>query len=123
MTILIPHITLAATVTINVTNVIIVFLQYTLAPAFIPLLIYFIPPVNSALTWNVIGCLLHLSLWPTLLRTNSSSARGTSFCTMVFSYLSLAITVLIAFAGVLMPLGLSWGECYPPLQKSSRCPL
>jgi hypothetical protein len=117
MTVLVPHITQAATVTVNVINVIIVFLQYTLTLALIPLLIYFIWPVNSALMWNVISHLLHLSLWPTLLRTDSSSAHGTGFCMMVFSYLSLAVTVLVAIASVFMPLGLSLRGMLPASPK------
>ncbi|KAJ6585513.1 hypothetical protein B0H19DRAFT_1227913 [Mycena capillaripes] len=61
MTLLIPHITQAEAAT--VINVVIVFLQYTLALALVALLVYFVPPVNSALAWNVIGRSLHGSLW------------------------------------------------------------
>jgi hypothetical protein len=115
MTLHIPHITAGQAATII--HVIIMFLQYTLALALVSLLIYFIPPVNSALAWNVIGRSLHASLWPTLLRTYSSSARRTGFCVALFSYLSIAVTVLVAVAGVLMPLGLSVG---PMLQASPK---
>ncbi|KAJ6585511.1 hypothetical protein B0H19DRAFT_1109875 [Mycena capillaripes] len=107
MTLLIPHITQAQASA--VINVLIVFLQYTLALTFVTLLVYFVSPVNSALAWNVIGRSLHNSLWPTLLRTDSSTARGTGFRVALFSYLSFVVTVLVAVAGVLMPLGLSAG--------------
>ncbi|KAF8215081.1 hypothetical protein K438DRAFT_1800698 [Mycena galopus ATCC 62051] len=115
MAVLIPHITQAAAAT--VINIIIVFLQYTLALALIALLVYYIPPVNSALAWNVIGRSLHSSLWPTLLRTDSATARGTGFRVALFSYLSFAVTILVAVASVLMPLGLSGG---PALRSSPR---
>ncbi|KAF7364769.1 hypothetical protein MVEN_00346800 [Mycena venus] len=107
MTVIIPHITQAAAAT--VINVVIVFLEYTLALALVALLLYFIPPVNSALAWNVIGRSLHASLWPTILHTDSTAARGTGYRVAVFSYLSFAVTVLVAVGGVLMPLGLSSG--------------
>lgn len=107
MTLLIPHITQAEAAT--AINVVIVFLQYTLALALVALLVYFAPPVNSALAWNVIGRSLHGSLWPTLLRTDGSTARGTGFRVAAFSYLSLTVSILVAVAGVLMPLGLSSG--------------
>ncbi|KAF8215102.1 hypothetical protein K438DRAFT_1659960 [Mycena galopus ATCC 62051] len=115
MAVLIPHLTQAAAATII--NVIIVFLQYSLALALIALLVYYIPPVNSALAWNIIGRSLHSSLWPTILRTDSSTARGTGFRVALFSYLSFALTILGAVAGVLMPLGLSRG---PALLSSPR---
>lgn len=107
MTLLIPHITQAQASA--VINVMIVFFQYTLALTLVVLLIYFVPPVNSALAWNIIGRSLHNSLWPTLLRTDSATARGTGFRVALFSYLSLVVTILVAVAGVLMPLGLSAG--------------
>ncbi|KAJ7490557.1 hypothetical protein FB451DRAFT_621972 [Mycena latifolia] len=109
MAFLIPHITVAEAATII--NVIVVFLEYTLALALalVALLIYFTPPVNSALAWNVIGRALHGSLWPTLLRTDSANSRGTGFRVALFTYLSFVVTVLVTIAGVLMPLGLSNG--------------
>ncbi|KAJ7925584.1 hypothetical protein B0H13DRAFT_1705846 [Mycena leptocephala] len=115
MALYIPLITAGQAATLI--HVIILFLQYTLGLALVALLIYFIPPVNSALAWNVIGRSLHASLWPTLLRTYSSSARCTGFRVALFSYLSFAVTVLVAFAGVIMPLGLSTG---PVLQASPK---
>ncbi|KAJ6508232.1 hypothetical protein C8R45DRAFT_1207953 [Mycena sanguinolenta] len=107
MTLLISHITQAAAAT--VINVIVFFLQYTLPLALVAFLIYAIPPVNSALAWNVISRSIHASLWPTLLRTDSSSLRGTGWRVTVYSYLSVTVTVLVAVAGVLMPLGLGAG--------------
>ncbi|KAJ6524516.1 hypothetical protein B0H19DRAFT_1276476 [Mycena capillaripes] len=105
MALLIAHITVGQAAT--VINILIAFLQYTLALATVALLIYFIPPVNPALAWNVIGRKLHTSLWPTLLRTES--LRGAGFRVAFFSYLSIVTTILVAVAGVVMPLGLSTG--------------
>jgi hypothetical protein len=107
MAVLIPRITQAEAAA--VLNVLIVFLQYTLAIALIALLVYFTQPVNTALAWNVIGRALHGSFWPTLLRTDSVNKRGTGFRVALFTYLSFLVTVLVAIAGILMPLGLSNG--------------
>ncbi|KAF7348184.1 hypothetical protein MSAN_01771300 [Mycena sanguinolenta] len=108
MTLLIPHLTQAAAATII--NIIVFFLQYTLPLALVALLIYAIPPINSALAWNVIGRSIHASLCPTLLRTDTSSLRGTGWRVAVYSYLSVTITALVAIAGILMPLGLGAGH-------------
>ncbi|KAJ7058241.1 hypothetical protein C8F01DRAFT_1371658 [Mycena amicta] len=105
MVLLIAHITVAQAAT--VINVVIAFLQYTLALALVALLIYFLPPVNPALAWNVIGRKLHSSLWPSLLR--SDTLRGAGGRISFFSFLLLATTILVAVAGVIMPLGLSVG--------------
>ncbi|KAJ7226321.1 hypothetical protein C8J57DRAFT_206099 [Mycena rebaudengoi] len=113
MTLLISHISVGQAAT--VLNVLVAFLQYTLALALVALLVYSVPPVNSAVAWNVIARRLHGSLWPTLLRTDTR--RGTGFQVMFFSYISLLSTVLIVVAGVVMPLGLSAG---PPRQTALR---
>ncbi|KAJ7631900.1 hypothetical protein DFH06DRAFT_1438351 [Mycena polygramma] len=120
MVLLIAHISvgqLNAISAATVINIIIAFLQYTLALAIVALLIYFIPPVNPALAWNVIGKKLHTSLWPTLLRTES--LRGTGFRVAFFSYLSLVTTILVVIAGIVMPLGLSAGaDLHAPLKTA-----
>ncbi|KAJ7160899.1 hypothetical protein C8R46DRAFT_1194302 [Mycena filopes] len=113
MALLIAHITVAQAAT--VINILIAFLQYTLGLAIVALLIYFIPAVNPALAWNVIGRKLHASLWPTILRTDTN--RGVGFRVAFFSYLSLITTILVAIAGVIMPLGLSVG---PDVQRPVR---
>ncbi|KAJ7938300.1 hypothetical protein B0H13DRAFT_2176213 [Mycena leptocephala] len=115
MVLLIAHLTVGQAATII--NILIAFLQYTLALAIVALLIYFIPPVNPASAWNIIGRKLHTSLWPTLLRTDS--LRGTGFRVTFFSYLSLLTTLLVAVAGVIMPLGLSAGaDLHTPLKTT-----
>ncbi|KAJ7468476.1 hypothetical protein FB451DRAFT_1400855 [Mycena latifolia] len=114
MALLIPHITVAQAATII--NVLIAFLQYSLALAIVALLIYSIPAVNPALAWNVIGRKLHGSPWSVLLRTET--VRGTGFRVAFFSYLSLATTLLVAVAGVIMPLGLSVGSMIQAPLKS-----
>ncbi|KAF7373476.1 hypothetical protein MSAN_00557300 [Mycena sanguinolenta] len=101
----ISHITLGQAAT--GINVLIAFFQYTLGLAIVALLIHFLPAVNPAVAWNVIGQKLHSSLWPTLLRTDK--LRGSGFRVAFFSYLSFLTTLLIAVAGIVMPLGLSTG--------------
>ncbi|KAK7055345.1 hypothetical protein R3P38DRAFT_2846513 [Favolaschia claudopus] len=115
MALLIAHITVGQAAT--VINVLIAFLQYTLALSIVALLIYFLPPVNTAVAWNAIGQSLHASLWPTLLRTGK--LRGSGFRVIFFSYLSILTTLLVAIAGVVMPLGLSIGaDRHSPLKSA-----
>ncbi|KAJ7226316.1 hypothetical protein C8J57DRAFT_1585905 [Mycena rebaudengoi] len=113
MTLLISYISVGQAAT--VLNVLVAFLRYTLSLALVALLVYSVPPVNSAVAWNVIARRLHGSLWPTLLPTDT--LRGTGFQVMFFSYISLLSTILIVVAGVVMPLGLSNG---PARQTSLR---
>ncbi|KAF7320844.1 hypothetical protein HMN09_00170900 [Mycena chlorophos] len=109
---LIAHITVAQAAT--VINVLIAFFHYTLMLALVALLVYFLPSINPAVAWNVVGRKLHASLWPTLLRTDTS--RGAGGRVKMFSALTMATTLLVAVAGVLMPLGLSVG---PDTQAAS----
>ncbi|KAF7373472.1 hypothetical protein MSAN_00556900 [Mycena sanguinolenta] len=112
---LISHITLGEAATII--NIFIAFFQYTLGLAIVALLIYFLPAVNPAVAWNVIGQKLHSSLWPTLLRTDK--LRGSGFRVAFFSYLSFLTTFLVAVAGIVMPLGLSAGaDLHAPMTTS-----
>ncbi|KAJ7235825.1 hypothetical protein C8J57DRAFT_1194628 [Mycena rebaudengoi] len=113
MALLISHISVGAAATII--NILVASIQYTLALALPALLVYSLPPINSAVAWNVIARRLHGSLWPTFLRTGT--LRGTGFQVMFFSYISLLSTILIIVAGVVMPLGLSAG---PPRQAALR---
>ncbi|KAJ7213995.1 hypothetical protein GGX14DRAFT_542282 [Mycena pura] len=119
MTLLIRHVTVGEAAT--VINVFVTFFEYSLALAIVALLVYFTPPVHSALAWNVIGRSLHSSLWPTILRTDSTSARGTGLRVAFFTYLSFAVTILVAVAGVVMPLGLKNGPMLsnPPQNVSA----
>ncbi|KAJ6463359.1 hypothetical protein C8R45DRAFT_1107722 [Mycena sanguinolenta] len=113
---LISHITVGEAAT--VINILIAFFQYTLGLAIVALLVYFLPAVNPAAAWNVIGRKLHSSLWPTLLRTDQ--LRGSGFRVAFFSYLSLLTTLLVAIAGIVMPLGLSTGaDLHAPSTTSS----
>ncbi|KAJ7353414.1 hypothetical protein DFH08DRAFT_739294, partial [Mycena albidolilacea] len=115
MALLIAHITVGQAAT--VINILISFFQYTLGLAIVALLVYFLPAVNPALAWNVIGRKLQTSLWPTLLQTNT--LRGSGFSVVFFSYLSLGTTLLVAVAGIVMPLGLSVGpDLHAPLKTA-----
>ncbi|KAJ7802236.1 hypothetical protein B0H14DRAFT_2893225 [Mycena olivaceomarginata] len=104
MALLIAHITVGQAAT--VINILISFFQYTLGLAIVALLVYFLPAVNPALAWNVIGRKLQTSLWPTLLQTNT--LRGSGFSVVFFSYLSLGTTPLPAsLVADTSPLGLA----------------
>ncbi|KAF7373474.1 hypothetical protein MSAN_00557100 [Mycena sanguinolenta] len=112
---LISHISLGQAAT--VINVLIGFLHYTLALGIVALLVYFLPAVNPAVAWNVIGRKLHSSLWPTLLHTDK--LRGSGFRVVFFSYLSVLTTLLVGVAGIVMPLGLSTGaDLHAPMTTS-----
>jgi len=107
MTIVIARITVAGAATII--NAIITFIQYTLSIAITAILVYAIPKINTAVAWSAISRMIHASLWPTLLQTDSSSC-GSSFRVSLFSNFFLISGILIAVAGVVTPLGLSEGE-------------
>ncbi|KAJ6583878.1 hypothetical protein DFH09DRAFT_1274966 [Mycena vulgaris] len=115
MTVILQHVTVAQAAT--GINILIAFLQHTLGLGLVVMLVHFIPPMNTALAWNVIGRRIHASLWPTLLGVDSERARGTGLRVGFFSYLSFATTVLVIIAGVIMPLGLTVG---PVQQKPLR---
>ncbi|KAF7297110.1 hypothetical protein MIND_00943900 [Mycena indigotica] len=105
MALVVARVTVAQAATII--NIIIAFLQYTVGLSLIALFIYFLPPINPAVAWNVIGRKLHSSLWPTLLR--SDTLKGAGGRVALFSMLSFVTTILVAVSGVIMPLGLSDG--------------
>ncbi|KAF2174731.1 hypothetical protein K469DRAFT_647989 [Zopfia rhizophila CBS 207.26] len=63
----------------------------------------------SAVTWSVIGRLLHSSYWPTILQTDSATNRGVRSEVWMLSWLQTLATVLVAITGVVTPLGLYEG--------------
>src|ERR1700691_4183150 len=85
----------------TVINAIIATIQQTIALALVVLLIYTLHNVNSALSWSVITRSIHSSLWPTLLRTDSSSSMNSSFRVSFISVVGFASTVLIIIASVI----------------------
>ncbi|KAJ7105087.1 hypothetical protein C8R43DRAFT_906822 [Mycena crocata] len=115
MTLILQQITIAQAAT--TIDVVIALLQHTLLLGLVVLLAYVVPPVNTAQAWNVIGRRIHASLWPVLLSVDDTSPRSTGPRVACFSYLSFTTTVLVATAGVIMPLGLGPG---PMLQKPPK---
>ncbi|KAF8886340.1 hypothetical protein BD779DRAFT_1786575 [Infundibulicybe gibba] len=89
------------------------FIQYTLGLAFVVLLAYVIPPANTAIAWTSIANTLHSSLWPKLLRTDSTRSRGTDWRVSGISGLTFFVGVLLAVTGVVTPLGLKVGPSLP----------
>ncbi|KAF8886344.1 hypothetical protein BD779DRAFT_1801035 [Infundibulicybe gibba] len=115
--VLLARITVAQTAT--VINAAITFIQYTLGMALVALLAYVIPPANTAIAWTSISRTLHSSLWPKLLRTDSTRSQGTGLRVSGFSTLTFFVGVLLAVTGVVTPLGLKDG----PLLSSSPAKL
>ncbi|KAF9469427.1 hypothetical protein BDZ94DRAFT_1231777 [Collybia nuda] len=109
MAIIIPKLTVAQAATII--NAIITFLQYSIGLALVALLLYCIPPFNSANSWSVAARQVHTSLWPVILRrTHTYASTRVNF----FSTLSLISALLVAICGIVVPLGLKQG---PPVHS------
>ncbi|KAF8886322.1 hypothetical protein BD779DRAFT_1673244 [Infundibulicybe gibba] len=102
------HITVAQAAT--GINAAITFIQYTLGLTLVALLLYMIPPLNTAIAWTSITRTLHSSLWPILLRTNSAASQGVSWRGSGFSTFTLFVGILIAVTGIVTPLGLKDGS-------------
>ncbi|KAF9469428.1 hypothetical protein BDZ94DRAFT_381310 [Collybia nuda] len=110
MAIVIAKLTVAQAATII--NAIVTLLQYSISLALVALLLYFIPPYNSANSWSVAGRQVHTSLWSTILRrTRTHASPRVSF----FSSVSLISTLLVAICGIVAPLGLKQG---PPVHSN-----
>jgi hypothetical protein len=111
----VSHTSVAEAATIM--NAIIAIIQQTIGLALVVLLIYALHNINSALSWSMITRSIHSSLWPTLLRTDSSSSMTSSFRVSLISIVGFASTVLIIIASVITPLGLQNG---PIIQSASQ---
>ncbi|KAF9468272.1 hypothetical protein BDZ94DRAFT_1304553 [Collybia nuda] len=110
MAIVIANITVAQAAT--VINAIITFLQYSLGLALVALLLYFLPPLNSANSWSVAARQVHTSLWASIVRSGRTHA---STRVNFFSTLSLISALLVAICGIITPLGLKEG---PPVRSN-----
>jgi hypothetical protein len=98
----------------TIINAIVTFLQVTLSASLVALLVYFMPRTNYALAWSSLSRTLQSSIWPVLLRADSSSnIIRAGFRVAVISYLSTISIVLIAVAGITLPLGLHEGHLIP----------
>ncbi|KAF7763937.1 hypothetical protein Agabi119p4_8474 [Agaricus bisporus var. burnettii] len=112
MVFIVTHVSVAQAATII--NAIVTFLQVTLSASLVALLVYFMPRTNYALAWSSFSRTLHSSIWPIFLRSDSSSNRLRAGITVAaISYLSTIGTVLIAVAGIILPLGLHEGHLIP----------
>lgn len=99
----------------TIINATITFVQFTTSLSIIILLVHFMPKINTALSWSSTSRTLHSSLWPSILRTDSSSTKTSAGAVLATSHLAMLTTVLVALAGVLLPLGLSQG---PPMSAN-----
>ncbi|KXN86515.1 hypothetical protein AN958_09987 [Leucoagaricus sp. SymC.cos] len=111
MTYFISPISVAQAATII--NAVITFVHFTISLSLVVLLIHFMPKSNSALAWSSISRTLQSSVWPTILRTDSSSSRANGFVVSTISFTATITTGLVALAGVLLPLGLKEGPFVP----------
>ncbi|EKM76719.1 hypothetical protein AGABI1DRAFT_93903 [Agaricus bisporus var. burnettii JB137-S8] len=93
----------------TIINAAITFVQVTLPASLVLLVIHFMSRTNQAVAWSSLGQILHSSIWPTLLRSDSTSRKSTGFAVPTITILITACTVLVAVAGVILPLGLHDG--------------
>ncbi len=111
MTYFISQISVAQVATII--NAALTFVQLTISISLVMLLIHFMPKTNTALSWSSISRTLHSSVWPTILRTDSNSSKTSGMIVSATSHLGTFTTILVAVAGVILPLGLSDGPAVP----------
>lgn len=90
----------------TIINAVITVVNYTLGLSLVVVLVNVMDNVNSAISWSGVARRLHSSLWPTLLRADSVSARGVGPRVSLVSWLIVVGSFLIAVAGVVTPLGL-----------------
>jgi hypothetical protein len=93
----------------TVINACITVIHFTTALSLVILLIYFMPKTNTAIAWSSISRTLQTSVWPAILRTDSSSKRVNGAMVSTISIAFTVTTGLVAIAGVILPLGLSDG--------------
>ncbi|EKM76725.1 hypothetical protein AGABI1DRAFT_108582 [Agaricus bisporus var. burnettii JB137-S8] len=117
MTLIVTRITVAEAATII--NAFITFVSFTIALFLVVLLVKFLPTTTTAVAWSSISRTLHSSLWPTVLRTDSRTGQTEGVVVSILSRLGTLTTILVAVAGVILPLGLSEG----PIVDGSFRPL
>lgn len=66
----------------------------------------FLKRTSNAATWSVFGRLIHTSLWPFLLQTDTASGSKVEKRVRIMSVLSIFASVLLAVAAIVTPLGL-----------------
>ncbi|XP_006463248.1 hypothetical protein AGABI2DRAFT_179666 [Agaricus bisporus var. bisporus H97] len=107
MTLIVTRISVAEAATII--NAIITFISFSIALFLVVLLVKFLPTTTTAIAWSSISRTLHSSLWPTILRTDSGLGQTEGAVVLILSRLGTLTTILVAVAGVFLPLGLSEG--------------
>ncbi|KAF5356948.1 hypothetical protein D9756_006370 [Leucocoprinus leucothites] len=111
MTLFTSHISVAQAAT--GINAAVTTVQVTLPASFAVVLFFLLPKSNSALGWSAVTRMLHSSIWPTLLFSDSSQSNHAGTAIATLSYLSTLSTVLVAIVGVTLPLGLAPGPLMP----------
>jgi hypothetical protein len=107
MTVIVTPLTVAEVAT--VINAFITFVSFTIALSLVVLLVKFLPTTTTAIAWSSISRTLHSSVWPTILGTDSKSGQTEGAVVSTLTRLGTVTTILVAAAGVILPLGLSEG--------------
>lgn len=66
----------------------------------------FLEEIGTYMYRSVVGRVLHSSYWPTLLRSDTVATNGVSLPVQVISTTLPTLTLLVAIAAIVMPLGL-----------------
>ncbi|XP_006463236.1 hypothetical protein AGABI2DRAFT_120061 [Agaricus bisporus var. bisporus H97] len=111
MTLIVSNVSVAQAATII--NAILAFIQFTFPASVVILMVYFMPKTNSALSWSSISRTIHSSLWPVFLRSESSKTTSAGATVFAFTSLTTFGALLIAIAGIVLPLGLRQGPLLP----------
>jgi hypothetical protein len=61
---------------------------------------------ESALTWSKVGANIQGSLWPTILRTDSTASNGVRMSIRLTTKLGILSTLFLSLASIITPLGL-----------------
>lgn len=81
-------------------------LQFLLPNALIVMLVSLLGESHTLVTWSVVQRNLMSSLWPTLLRTDSTASRGVNLKVRLFTWTKPLGLGLVTVAAVVTPLGL-----------------
>src|ERR1700728_1010629 len=103
----VPHLTVSQAATLI--NACIALIHQTTGVALVVILVYVMRNANSAISWSSVARQLHFSIWPTILRADSTSSKTSDSRVSFMSFLGTASTILLTVAGVITPLGLRGG--------------
>jgi hypothetical protein len=91
----------------------ITFVPVSLPASLVLLVIHLMSRTNQADVWSSLGRILHSSIRPRILRSDSTSSKSAGFAVPIISILVTLCTVLVTVAGVILPLGLHDGPLVP----------